>query len=158
MKNKSIKIAKISDIKFLFFLYNKGVSDGNFKRKKKVKYSDHKSWFSQSLKLNNIKTFILHYNKLKVGYVRVNFFKKKSVYISIILKKKFRKFGFGSYYLNKVIKIIKKFNVNQAYAEVLKNNFSSKLFFTNNGFRKIKYRNEFKFFFNKNNCIYFKKI
>ena len=34
MTNKSIKLAKLSDIKFLFFLYNQGVFDGNFKKKK----------------------------------------------------------------------------------------------------------------------------
>ena len=158
MKNKSIKIATTSDIKFLFFLYNQGVSDGNFKRKKKIKYSDHKSWFVKSLKLNNIKTFILYYEKFKIGYIRTSFFKKKSAIISIIIETKYRKFGLGSYYLNKTIKTIKKFNINKAYAEVLKNNLSSNIFFTKNNFKKINYKKEFKYFFNKKNCIYFKKI
>lgn len=158
MRNRTIKLSKTSDTKFLFFLYNQGVTDGNFKRKKKVIYSNHKSWFINSLKLNNLKTYILYYRKLKVGYIRINIFKKNSVSISIIIKKKYRKLGFGSFYLNQVIKSIKKFNITKVYAEVLKNNLSSNFFFTNNYFKKINYKKEFKYFFNKNNCIYFKKI
>ena len=158
MKKKYIRIAKTSDIKFLFFSYNQGISEGKFKRKKKIKYSDHKTWFFKNLKLNNNKTYILQYNDIKIGYIRLNFFKKTYASISILIKKKYRKLGFASYYLNNVIKIIKKMNITQIYAEILKNNFSSKLFFNSNGFKKIKYKHDFKYFFNKINCIYLKKI
>jgi len=115
-------------------------------------------WFIESLKLNNIKTYILYFRKLKVGYIRINIFKKNSVFISIIIKKKYRKSGFGSFYLNKVIKTIKKLDITEAYAEILKNNLSSKLFFISNDFKKIILKKKLKYFFNNNNHVYFKKI
>ena len=93
MIKKNIKIANSSDIKFLFNLYNKGISGGFFKRKKEISYDQHKSWFSKALNSNNLKNYILFYKSNKIGYIRFQLINKRSVTVSIIIMKKYRKLG-----------------------------------------------------------------
>lgn len=158
MIKKNIKIANSSDIKFLFNLYNKGISGGFFKKKKEISYDQHKSWFSEALNSNNLKNYILFYKSNKIGYIRFQLINKRSVTVSIIIMKKYRKLGLGSYYLGRAFKKAKKLNIKKIYAEVLQDNNRSRLFFENNNFKRIKYPKEFQFLFNKKNCIYLKNI
>lgn len=158
MIKKNIKIADSSDIKFLFNLYNQGILGGYFKKKKEISYDHHKSWFSEALKSNNLKNYILLYKSNKIGYIRLQLIGRRSVTISIIIKKKYRKLGLGSYYLDRSLKKAKKLNIKKIYAEVLKNNNHSKLFFEKNNFKKINFSKKFQFLFNKNNYIYLKNI
>ena len=158
MIKKNIKIANSSDIKFLFNLYNKGISGGFFKKKKEISYDQHKSWFSKALNSNNLKNYILFYKSNKIGYIRFQLINKRSVTVSIIIMKKYRKLGLGSYYLGRAFKKAKKLNIKKIYAEVLQDNNRSRLFFENNNFKRIKYPKEFQFLFNKKNCIYLKNI
>ena len=83
----------------------------------------------------------------------------------------FHKYFYNKYYedvIHKLVKDynlkyklkinIKKLNIKKIYAEVLKDNNRSRLFFENNNFKKINYPKEFQFLFNKKNCIYLKSI
>mgnify|MGYP003953667037 CR=1 FL=1 len=159
MKKKSIKIANSKDVRFLFNIYNTRFNEEYSKTKKKIKYTDHKSWFHKELKSKDSKIYILYYDNNKIGSIRINIFKFNTCLVSIYIKRSKRFKRFGSFYLSNVLKKIKdKLNINNVYAEVLKKNKTSKHFFTKNKFRLIKYSKKFSSKFKKNNYIFLKKI
>lgn len=129
-----IRLAKRKDSRFIFQIYNENILNKNFFSKKKINYKEHKIWFENKIKEKLI--FICSY-KIRIGYIRYDFFKKKKLSISIAIKDKFKRYGFGKIMLKKTLSY-KKIAKNDVYAFVKKNNLSSKKFFMNCGFKKIK--------------------
>ena len=129
----SIRLAKINDVRFIFNLHTQNVLKKNFFSKKVTSFNDHKLWFKNKIKEKML--FICTY-KSKVGYIRYDKLNKNSLTVSIAIKDKFKKKGFGRIMLKKTLrkkKMIKK----KIYAKVKYNNLSSKKFFLNNGFKLI---------------------
>lgn len=159
MIKSSVKKATIKDIKFLFNLYNSSIIERISNTKKKIRFNSHKKWFYENINSKLNKIFILFYGKLKIGYIRIKIFKKKSCIISIYIKKTYRNKNLGSLYLNKIFKIIRnKEGINKIYAEVLKKNISSQSFFLRNDFKLTKLKKNNVSTLNNKNHIYLKII
>ena len=138
MKNKipKIKLRLINnkDLKFTYQLYNNNVLEKKFFSKKPVTFEEHKNWFKEKLKE---KFFFICLEKKKIGYVRFEKITKKNLSVSIAVDKKYLRKGYGKLMLLKSLnkKRISKYNI---YAFVKKNNFISKKFFLNSGFKFVK--------------------
>jgi RimJ/RimL family protein N-acetyltransferase len=154
----NLKKVIITDIKFIFNLYNQGIKENFFLRKKIIKFYEHKKWFISNYKLSTIKIWVVFYNKKKVGYVKFSIISSRSAKVSIIIDKKFRNKNIGSKILNTSSSLLNKnTQINTIYAEVLKKNIHSKVFFIKNGFKLTKLK-KFKNEFEKKNLIFNKKI
>lgn len=75
--------------------------------------------------------------KNKIGYVRYDFINKKNLSVSIAIKDKYKRKGFGKQMLIKTLKRkkISKFNI---IAVIKKQNLISKKFFLDSGFKFFK--------------------
>ena len=154
----NLKKVVITDIKFIFNLYNQGIIENFFLRKKIVKFYEHKKWFISNYKSSIIKIWVVFFNKKKVGYVKFSIISSRSAKVSIIINKKFRNRNIGSKILNTSYSLLNKnTQINTIYAEVLKKNINSKVFFIKNGFKLTKLK-KFKNEFEKKNLIFNKKI
>ena len=135
-KNIKLKIrrANRTDLLFTLKLHNENVQDKNFFSKKKIKFKDHKIWFNEKIKEKRL--FICSLNN-RVGYIRYDIIDKKYLSVSIAIKKKLKRKGFGRYMLLNTLKRknISTFNV---VAVVKRNNTASKNFFLNAGFKFYK--------------------
>ena len=134
--NNKIKIrsANIADLHFTFRLYNQSVSEGNTFSKNKVNLSEHKIWFVNKI---NEKMLFISLFKDKIGYVRYDYINKKNLSISIAIKKKYKRKGFGKQMLVKTLKK-KKISKLNIIAIIKKQNLVSKKFFLDSGFKFFK--------------------
>lgn len=134
-------LAKKSDLKFLFKLYNKNVLEKKFFSLKQVSFEEHKVWFTK--KIREKMFFVSTDGHEKIGYVRFDKINKQNLSVSIAIQKKFQRKGYGKKMLNNVLrkKIIKRYNV---WAYIVKNNTISKNFFKNLGFKFFKNNKFFK--------------
>jgi len=78
--NFKIRNANLNDAVFLYKIYNQNILEGNFFSKKKLKFSDHKSWLQKKIKNKNI---FICYRIHRVGYVRFDKFQKNCFKVSI---------------------------------------------------------------------------
>lgn len=126
-----IRLANKNDLFFILKLHNQNVLDKNFFSKKKINLKDHKIWFDRKIKEKML--FICSF-KEKIGYIRYDKIDKKNLSVSIAVKKKFKRKGFGELMLNKTLKkkAISSFNI---MAVIKKKNIVSKKFFMNLGFK-----------------------
>tara|TARA_Y100000389_G_scaffold137509_1_gene135088 strand:+ start:240 stop:704 length:465 start_codon:yes stop_codon:yes gene_type:complete len=129
-----IRYANIEDLYFTLKLHNQNVLKQKFFSKKKVALSEHKIWFSN--KINEKMLFICSL-KDKIGYVRYDYINKKNLSVSIAIKEKYKRRGFGKQMLVKTLnrKKISKLNV---VAVIKKQNLISKKFFLDSGFKFLK--------------------
>ena len=88
-------------------------------------------------KINEKMIFVCLYGIYKVGYLRFDRTSNKNLSVSIAIKKKFQRRGFGKLLLKKALnqKDIRKYNL---LAYVVKKNVKSKKFFLNLGFKFLK--------------------
>jgi UDP-2,4-diacetamido-2,4,6-trideoxy-beta-L-altropyranose hydrolase len=135
-KNTKLKIryANIEDLHFTLKLHNQNVLKQKFFSKKKISLNEHKVWFSN--KINEKMLFICSLND-KIGYVRYDYINKKNLSVSIAIKEKYKRKGFGKQMLIKTLnkKKISKLNV---IAVIKKQNLISKKFFIDSGFKFLK--------------------
>ena len=135
IKNKiKIRLAELKDLKFTLELHNQNVLNDNFFSKKKVRLRDHREWFKVKLKEKMI--FICS-SKFRLGYIRYDILNNKNLSVSIAIKAKYKRKGFGKYMLAKTLNKKKIINKN-IYAFIRKNNISSKKFFLDAGFKYLK--------------------
>ena len=129
-----IRHANKNDIYFTLKLHNENVLKKKFFSKKKVNFKNHKLWFDNKIKEK--KLFICH-NIYKVGYVRYDLLDKDKLSVSIAVKEKFKRQGYGKVMLKKTLKRkeISKFNI---VATVKSDNLVSKKFFLDTGFKFYK--------------------
>tara|TARA_B110000483_G_C18142901_1_gene522238 strand:- start:1167 stop:1631 length:465 start_codon:yes stop_codon:yes gene_type:complete len=138
LKNKNIRLkiryANIEDLHFILKLHNQNVLKQKFFSKKKIGLDEHKVWFSN--KINEKMLFICSF-KDKIGYVRYDYINKKNLSVSIAIKEKYKRKGFGKQMLIKTLnrKKISKLNV---IAVIKKQNLISKKFFLDSGFKFLK--------------------
>ena len=95
-----IRYANIEDLYFTLKLHNQNVLKQKFFSKKKVALSEHKIWFSN--KINEKMLFICSL-KDKIGYVRYDYINKKNLSVSIAIKEKYKRRGFGKQMLVKTL-------------------------------------------------------
>lgn len=128
-----LRLANITDLRFVFNLYNENIKDKKTFSRKKVLFTEHKKWFLNKIKL---KMFFICIYKKKVGYIRYDNLSKRKLSISIAIKKDYKRKGFGRIMFEKSFKKkkIKKFKI---VAMVKQNNLPSIKFFKKLGFLKI---------------------
>lgn len=129
----TVRLAKSQDSRFILQIYNENVKKKNFFSKKTISFNEHNEWFKKKIKEKRL--FICSYN-VRIGYIRYDYIGNKELSISIAIKNKFKRNGFGKLMLQKTLKRkqIKKFNV---CAFVKNSNLSSKKFFLDMNFKKI---------------------
>lgn len=162
MRNNLIKFSirqlKLTDKRFVFNLYNLGVTLNKFKNKKKIIFKDHSKWFSKIINSKNDIIYIANKNNIRIGYIKFKIFKGNCSTISIMLNPKHQNLGFGSKLLLKSLnKISKNKNINIFYSEILKKNKISLNFFKRNGFVEVKNKKNIKFSYNKKNYLLIRK-
>ena len=131
--NILLRLADLNDAKLLFTWFNK-IENLKFKIKtdKKINYLNHKKWFIE--RIHDQYTFIWiieNNNKKALGQIR--FQKANDTYyeIDIFILDKYRKMKIASRALSEAQAYS---NINNLRAIVKKNNYTSYLFFINNGF------------------------
>lgn len=129
-----LRLANPDDLVFTLKLHNENVKKKKFFSKNKVSLEEHRLWFKKKLKDKMLYICTL---KSKIGYIRYEILKKNCLTVSIALKDKYKRKGFGKIMLEKTLKK-KKIKVNNIFAIVKKNNVSSKKFFLSNGFTNFK--------------------
>jgi L-amino acid N-acyltransferase YncA len=129
-----MRYANNSDLRFTLKLHNSNVSKKKFFSKRKVTLDEHKIWFDKQVKEKMLFIFSL---KNRIGYVRYDQIKKNFLSVSIAIKDKYKRKGFGKKMLYKSLKRkkISKFNI---IAVIKKQNLISKKFFLNYGFKYFK--------------------
>jgi L-amino acid N-acyltransferase YncA len=134
IKNLKIRYANIEDLHFVLKLHNQNVLKDNFFSKQKVSLIDHKIWFKKKI---NEKNLFIGTLQDKIGYVRYDFINKKKLSVSIAIKDKYKRKGFGKQILTKTLKRkkITKFDI---FAVIKKQNQISKKFFLSSGFKFFK--------------------
>ena len=88
------------------------------------------NFFKNSIKINNIKNLKLVLNSIIVGYVSYQNIMKDCDIISIGIKKKFQRLGFGK----KIIDFLISSNFKNIYVEVSNENVDAINFYKNQGF------------------------
>ena len=129
-----LRLAQNKDLKFIFNLYNQNILEKNFFSKKKVHFNEHKDWIKKNIREKKFYVCLL---KDKIGYVRFEKIDKKNLSVSIAIKEKYKRKGYGRAMLIKALnkKTISRFNV---FAIIKNKNFISKKFFLNSGFKLVK--------------------
>lgn len=129
-----MRYANNTDLHFILRLHNSNVSRNYFFSKKEVNLDEHKIWFDNQI---NKKMLFIFSLKNRIGYVRYDQIKKNFLSVSIAIKDKHKRKGFGKKMLHKSLnrKKISKFNI---IAVIKKKNLVSKKFFLNYGFKYFK--------------------
>ena len=134
-KKITIKKATLSDVKFIFNTYNHGVDKSLLKKKKLLKFKDHKKWFLENYKSKKVHIYTAYLNILKIGYIRFDFKNRNLAVVSISLNKNYYRKGYGSIVLNLGILKIKKIpKIQYIIANVFKKNEIFNKFFKKNKF------------------------
>ena len=134
ISNLKIRYANIEDLNFTLKLHNQNVLKEKFFSKEKVGLKEHRIWFKK--KINEKMLFICSV-KDKIGYVRYDYINKKNLSVSIAIKDKYKRKGFGKQMLIKTLKRKKIFKFN-IIAVIKKQNLISKKFFLDSGFKFFK--------------------
>lgn len=129
-----MRYANNTDLRFILKLHNNNVLKNYFFSKKEVNLDEHKIWFDKQV---NKKMLFIFSLKNRIGYVRYDQIKKNFLSVSIAIKDKYKRKGFGKKMLYKSLKRKKmsKFNI---IAVIKKQNLISKKFFLNYGFKYFK--------------------
>ena len=134
ISNLKIRYANIEDLNFTLKLHNQNVLKENFFSKEKIGLKEHRIWFKR--KINEKMLFICSV-KDKIGYVRYDYINKKNLSVSIAIKNKYKRKGFGKQMLIKTLKR-KKISKCNIIAVIKKQNLISKKFFLDSGFKFFK--------------------
>ena len=125
--------------RFLFTLRNKRYVRKFSISKKIISINQHKTWLKDFIRNKN-ELFIIFFEKLKIGYIRIEK-KKKINYVSWALLKKYHNRGFAKRSLKNATRIKKRY-----YALILKGNISSEHIAKKNGFRLFKSINNIQYY------------
>ena len=139
MKNNNnyklkIRYANIEDLHFTLRLHNQNVLKEKFFSKEKVSLKEHKIWLQDRIKE---KMLFICSSKDKIGYVRYDYINKQNLSVSIAIREKYKRKGFGKQMLIKTMrrKKLSKFNI---IAVIKEQNIISKKFFLDSGFKFFK--------------------
>jgi len=139
-KNLSVKFAEITDSKNISECRNDPITRRMSHTSEIIRWKQHTSWFINSLKSKNRILLICKQNSVdKIAVVRFDIF-KITAKVSINLNPKKRNKNFGKICLIKSIDFfLKKYpRSKKIYAEVKRENISSKKIFLGAGFKKYK--------------------
>ena len=134
-KFRNCKLAKIRDFD-KYFLYNL-VNDPAVRiasiKKGNIPFQNHEKWFRSKFKNKKNIFYLLKYNNLKIGQIRLEKIKKKYL-LDYSISNEFRGFGLGSKMIKLAINKIKNSNV---IAQSLVKNFYSNYTLQKAGFKRI---------------------
>ena len=138
MKKLLIRKCKIKDSLTILKIFNESVNKGLTGTRKKIKYLTHQKWFLQKMQSNRDFIFIGEFGDEIIGYVRFDNIYFNRCEISIGLKNRFIKKGFGSKLLKRSISKLKNItNIKSIKSRVKKKNIRSINFFIKNNFKEI---------------------
>ena len=95
-----IRIADIKDLNFTLNLHNYNVLRKKFFSKNKVSLNEHKIWFKNKIKEKMLFICSLKY---RIGYIRYDYINKNYLSVSIAIKEKYKRKGFGKQMLAKTL-------------------------------------------------------
>ena len=90
----SLREARAEDKDILYLWANDPVTRKNSFNQSAIPYEDHEKWFERVMKDCSVKLFILIYDTIPAGQVRLNL-KNKTAEISYSIAPEFRRRGFG---------------------------------------------------------------
>ena len=135
---REIELQKFT-LKEKFLLYNWFNDYENIKfkikTKNKISLRDHITWLQKFTKQKLGKIWIINYNKVKIGNIRITYIKKKHFEIDIFLEKKYRGLNLASICLKKIEGNLKRGTI--VYSHIKKNNIKSLKFFTKNQYLRF---------------------
>ncbi|WP_052037777.1 GNAT family N-acetyltransferase [Clostridium drakei] len=133
-----LRKVNLNDCGLLFDWANDEEVRKNSFNKNKILYENHIDWFNSMIKLNNCIIFILCYDDIDVGQVRINIENNCGI-IDYSIDKRYRGRGYGYkilYMLEKYI-ISDCINVNRLVGNVKNSNIKSQKAFEKNNYKKI---------------------
>ena len=101
-----------------------------------------KQWTSE-FKKEGINVFGLLFSNLLIGICVFQVVLDEAQINYFVVKKKFRKKGFGTYLMNYLIESCKKLNINKLFLEVSQSNFSAEKFYNNFDFSTVGIRKNY---------------
>ena len=148
MYNFSLKNIKLEDINLIFRWRNTKSAIKYSLSKKRIKFSDHITWFKKRMMQKPLLFWKLKKNKSDIGFVRLD--KNKNYLLGYFIDKKHRNKKYGSLIINMMLRkknlkdILRK--KNKIFAFTRKNNKKSiKALISNNFFKVIEKKEYIKF-------------
>lgn len=141
----SLTKANLKDISFVYNLKSSEEVKKTSINKKKIEFRNHSKWFKKKLGEKKTLFFLINEkkNKLKVGYIRLefeNFYYR--VTIAVIKNKTRKKYAY------RALKLVeKKISLNSVlFAQVIGSNFKSIKLFEKAGYKLVGQKKKLKFF------------
>ena len=130
-----VRLAKNDDLQFFFELYNKNILEKKNFSLKQINFKEHKLWFKNKIKEKMI--FIGLLGEIKISYVRFDKIDNLNLSVSIVVKKKYQRKGYGRSILNKTLNK-RKISRLKVFAYIVSKNLKLEKFFLSLGFKFIK--------------------
>lgn len=148
MNNFSLKNVKLEDIDLIFRWRNTKSAIKYSLSKKRIKFSDHITWFKKRMTQKPLLFWKLKKNSSDIGFVRLD--KNKNYLLGYFIDKKYRNKKYGSLIINKMLKkkifkdILRKKNKIFAFTRK-KNKKSINALISNNFYKVIEKKEYIKF-------------
>lgn len=133
-----IRKATQDDVSDVWRWRNDRVARANSLDARKISIEEHKTWFLNQLKNEEVKLFIAMKDQAKIGVVRFDFLLNNTIEVSININPQFRGKGFGKRILEATSDYIQKCYQGRAQKAVIKtSNVASEQIFRSAGFVKV---------------------
>ncbi len=133
-----IREAVRADVNDVWRWRNDKVARANSLDDRKISFREHKTWFINQLKNENVKLFIATKHRAKIGVVRFDFLANNTIEVSINMNPLYRGKGFGKRVLELVSNFIDlKYNSRPQKAIIKTFNLASERIFEAAGFIKM---------------------
>lgn len=146
MKKIHLRKALQSDIELIFKWANDKDTRKNSFKTQEITWAEHEAWFKNALNDPKIRHYILCYDGVDVGQIRIKIEGQNQGKISYSIDKAYRGLGFGKIILqlceNALFSEFKDFFL---YADVKKNNIASQVIFKNLGYDERVQNDVFKY-------------
>lgn len=136
MSRVEIRNCDDADCKYIYMLANDRVYRKNSFNSNSIKYDEHLKWFKESMKNFNRHIYIIKFDDIDVGQIRIDIIEDKNAEISYVIEEKYRNIGIGTKVLNAIKENISTNfnNIQKIIGKVKKENISSRKAFIKNGY------------------------
>lgn len=136
MSRLTIRNCIDKDCEYVYILANDRVYRKNSFNSDFIKYDEHLEWFKNSMKNSNRYIFIVEFDDIDVGQIRIDIIKDNNAEISYVIEEKYRNRGIGTEILTLIKEYINEnfINIKKIIGKVKKENIPSRKAFINNGY------------------------